>query len=81
MLQSTDPERLSNKEGSWGMDTQISLEKGNRRDFMSGVRAGGHKNMSNQVRRARRERLLRGYILGSGRSLTQRAHRNLQGGI
>jgi hypothetical protein len=36
MLQSTDPERLSNKEGSrW--DTWISLGKGNGIDFASGL--------------------------------------------
>ena len=54
MLQSTDPERLGNKKGSW-RDAQISLGKGNRRDFM---RVGGDGNMSDQVE-VRKGRLLK----------------------
>lgn len=36
MLQSTDPKRLANKEGSRG-DAKISLGREKRRDFMSGL--------------------------------------------
>ena len=48
MLQSIDSESLGNKEGSWG-DAQISLARGNRRDFMSELRLGGDRSMSIQV--------------------------------
>ena len=44
MLQSTDPEILGNKEGSWG-HTQISLGRGNRRDSVSGLMVGADGNM------------------------------------
>lgn len=48
MLQPKDPEKLGNKEGSWG-DAWISLGKRNRRDFVSALREGEDGNMSNQV--------------------------------
>ena len=48
MLQSTDPEILGSKEGSWG-HTQISLGRGNRRDSVSGLMVGGDGNMKGCV--------------------------------
>ena len=43
LLQSTDPERLSNKESSMG-DVWISLGKRTRVDFIVGLKAGGNGN-------------------------------------
>ena len=40
MLQSTDPEKLSNKEGSKGMHVS-PWDGGNSRDFVGGLGAGG----------------------------------------
>lgn len=48
MLQPKDPERLGNKEGSWG-DAWISMGRRNRRYIMSDLRADEGGNMSNQV--------------------------------
>lgn len=48
MLQCTEAERLGNKEGLLG-DAWISLGKGHRRDFLSGLRIDGEGNMSDQV--------------------------------
>ena len=48
MLQSTDPEKLSNKEGSVG-NTWIFLERVNRIDFAGGLRAGMDGNRRDQA--------------------------------
>lgn len=47
MLQSTEPERLSNKEDLRG-DARISLGKGHRIDFMGGLGVGkvGNRGIS-----------------------------------
>ena len=58
MLQSTDTERVGNKEGSWG-HAQISLGRGNRRDFMSRLRVGEDGNMNNWVVRGQKRRILK----------------------
>jgi hypothetical protein len=49
MLDSTYPERLSNKDGL-RRDPRISLGMGVRIDFTSGLGAGGIGNRRNQVR-------------------------------
>lgn len=48
MLQSTDPRRLSNKEGS-RVDTWISLGRG-RIEFIGGLGVGGDGNMKDRAR-------------------------------
>lgn len=48
MWQSTYQERLGNKEGPRG-DTWISLERGNRRDLLSGLGDGEDGNMRDEV--------------------------------
>ena len=70
MLQFTDPERLGNKEGP-KRDVWISLEGGNRRDFMGGLTVDEDVNMSNHVLGQLKVRILKettgkGGILGSG---------------
>lgn len=71
-MQSTDPGRLSNKEGS--RDAQISLGRRNRKDFVSDFR-GEDGNMSNQTGgiegRVLKEMTGKGDIWGSDRNLTQ----------
>ena len=56
------------------MDTQISRDRTNRRDFCE-LRAGGDGNMSDQVVGAQRGEMLRGLTWGGfrrrGRSLVQ----------
>lgn len=47
MQQSKDPERLG-KKSSRG-DARISPRRGNRRDFVSGLRAFGDGDMSDQI--------------------------------
>jgi hypothetical protein len=52
MLQSIDPERLSNKKGSTG-NICISIERGNRIDFAGGlgvVRDGNGKNQEGGIK-------------------------------
>ena len=41
------PERIGNKDVSW-RDAQNSLERGNKKDFLSGLRMNGDGNMRNQ---------------------------------
>lgn len=48
MLQTTGPERLTNKDGSKG-DTWIPLGRGNRMDYVGRLGAGGHRNRRDQV--------------------------------
>ena len=45
MLQFTDPERPGNKKGPQG-EVWISLERGNRRDLLVKMGAGGHRNLT-----------------------------------
>lgn len=63
MLQYTDPERLSNKEGSsLGVGQGMDLpRKGNSRDFMGGLGAGGHG--TGEIRKRGEDRVL-GEITG-----------------
>lgn len=48
MLQSTDPEMLSNKKG-FKDDTRISLGRGNRITFVGGLGVGWNGNRRDQV--------------------------------
>jgi hypothetical protein len=54
MLQSTDPEKLSNKEGT-REDTWISPGRVNRTNFVSGLWVDGDGNRRDQVREGWRE--------------------------
>ena len=57
MLQSIEPKKLSNKEGSWVGSEWIPLGRGNRIDFVNGLRKVGMKTEG--IRARWRERILR----------------------